>query len=452
MAPWFSLAGWGGLIIEHQTRQDGFRHLDENALHDVAGAVAAPPHFYTAKNIEDWNRHYLLGSDIIDMVEHFERDLEEVGLRYSEDLVKRFVASCLSKPFVILTGLTGSGKTKLAQAFAKWISPDHPQNLYNMLIPVGADWVGKENLLGYPDALNETKYVRTPLLEVLLHSVQEKELPHLVILDEMNLSHVERYFAEFLSAIESGEPIHLYSCSNPNDREHWRDNVSPVIEKLPPNLIIVGTVNVDETTYMFSPKVLDRAHTIEFRMNKSEVASFLTARKSMNVDNLSSKGASYGRSFVEWHMEPTDLSAIDVDELSKELQLFFDELSTFGSEFGFRVMNDIFRFIHYYKKLSGNNWNIRKAIDAQIYQKILPKLNGSQRRLQPILLALAILCYHQHDSELSQKVRGASDTNLVDKVLYELLPEEAYYPLSYAKVKRMLKRLTENGFTSFAEA
>lgn len=460
MAAWFSLAGWGGLIIEREERKDGFRHLVEDSIPLLTKITSNPPHYYPAKNVEDWTRHYLWGSDMTQMIEQFRHDLEDVGLHYARDLVKRFIASCLSKPFVILTGLTGSGKTKLAQAFAKWITPATLENQgdnYNVLIPVGADWIGKENLLGYPDALDESKYVRTPLLDILLHSLKEEDLPHFVILDEMNLSHVERYFADFLSAIESGEPVHLYSCKDPADHGQWRDSIPPAIERFPSNLIIVGTVNVDETTYMFSPKVLDRAHTIEFRMDRSEVASFLASPKKINFSQLSGKGASYAPQFMEWHDESMKISDADIAELRSELQLFFDVLSEFESEFGFRVMDDMFRFLHYYKRLS-SSWDIRNAIDVLIYQKILPKLNGSQRKLQPVLFALAILCYRSDGPQLlAERAKKAHlDLDLIDKLLddnaKEFLADKAYYPLSYAKIRRMLKRLTENGFTSFAEA
>ena len=93
-------------------------------------------------------------------------------------------------------------------------------------------------------------YQSTPAYELIKNAEDDSENPYFLILDEMNLSHVERYFADFLSAIESGEEIPLYGN---NDKL-----------TLPDNLFIIGTVNVDETTYMFSPKVLDRANTIEF--------------------------------------------------------------------------------------------------------------------------------------------------------------------------------------------
>src|SRR5205823_4057895 len=111
--------------------------------------------------------------------------------------------------------------------------------------------------LGYRDALDSTKYQRPAngALDLLLHAQVNLDQPHFLILDEMNLSHVERYFSDILSALESGEPLALHSGNDDIEK------VPPRLA-LPANLFIVGTVNVDETTYMFSPKVLDRANVL----------------------------------------------------------------------------------------------------------------------------------------------------------------------------------------------
>jgi 5-methylcytosine-specific restriction enzyme B len=133
----------------------------------------------------------------------FQADLKSSGLVYTGNLVSRFSASLLTKPFLILTGLSGSGKTKLAQAFALWICQSN--NQYK-IVPVGADWTNREPLLGYPNSLDSKNYVKPDngVLDLLLEASQEenKSKPHFLILDEMNLSHVERYFADFLSVME----------------------------------------------------------------------------------------------------------------------------------------------------------------------------------------------------------------------------------------------------------
>lgn len=209
------------------------------------------------------------------------------GLIYSNHLIYRFTSSLLTKPFVILTGLSGSGKTKIAQTFATWISESKEQYT---IVPVGADWTNREPLLGYPNSLDRNHYVlpESGGLKILIaafHNYRDngedisKCKPYFLILDEMNLSHVERYFADFLSAMESGDHIKLYADGKRSWKIDANGNYDPQFHveqqiKLPPNLFIIGTVNIDETTYMFSPKVLDRANTIEFRISDDDMESF----------------------------------------------------------------------------------------------------------------------------------------------------------------------------------
>jgi len=133
------------------------------------------------------------------------------------------------------------------------------------MVSVGADWTNREPILGYPNALESGKYVKPDngVLDLILNAELDPNKPYFLILDEMNMSHVERYFADFLSAMESTErTISLHP-----EGEEWDDCDVPASLILPQNLFIIGTVNIDETTYMFSPKVLDRANVIEFRRN-----------------------------------------------------------------------------------------------------------------------------------------------------------------------------------------
>ncbi len=201
--------------------------------------------------------------DFIELANHI-----DVGLRVSSPLFLRFAAALGSKRFLILSGLAGSGKTKLAQAFARWLTPEDEEFDSHVVIPVGADWTGSDAILGYPDGIYHDRYVTRPALELIQRAMLHEEygLPHFLILDEMNLSHVERYFADLLSLIESGDSTDLYKPEHDNEGNAiLRSKIDPAL-RLPSNLFIIGTVNVDETTYMFSPKVLDRANVIEFRV------------------------------------------------------------------------------------------------------------------------------------------------------------------------------------------
>ena len=356
----------------------------------------------------------------------FINSLKTANLSVSTSLPYRFVSALQTKPFVILTGLSGSGKTKLAEAFSLWISESSEQ--YQM-VSVGADWTNREPLLGFPNALEPGKYVKpdTGVLDLLLRASKNETRPYFLILDEMNMSHVERYFADFLSAMESTEgEISLHP-----DGEEWGDCDIPSTIVLPKNLFIIGTVNIDETTYMFSPKVLDRANVIEFRVSSSEMEQYLTNPKVLDMDVLKAQGASMGSSFLDGAKSPVIISS----SLSSKLLPFFNELQLIGSEFGYRTASEIGRFITICSEMSKEKMNEDKVIDAAIMQKLLPKLHGSRNKIEKTLVILEQLC-----------IVESSEDNSSDKAA------KIKYPLSYEKLERMHTRVLSDGFTSFAEA
>ncbi|MGA0369806.1 MAG: McrB family protein, partial [Kiritimatiellia bacterium] len=474
----------------------------------------------------------------------------QAGLSFSPGLLLMFYAALEAKPFVILTGLSGSGKTQLALAFARWItnldsagSSSFQKKLrsalntseflenYNvvglsedmlelvnkrgasgkviplplgvieewyaalksglidtetdpkesrhqigaeskyqkyihgfyteckklgdilveqddkigpnlgggdfLLVSVGADLTSNENLLGYPNALESGKYCKPDngVLDLILNAQQHPELPYFLILDEMNLSHVERYFADFLSAMESGEAIHLHEDTG----EDW--NGVPARLAIPKNLFVIGTVNVDETTYMFSPKVLDRANVIEFRVSEDEMSAFLENPLKPNLDAIAGQGAAYAKAFVAAAKSDVRLDEDLRKQVSAVLMTFFPALKEAGAEFGYRTAHEICRFVHFYLALSEGDGDFDAAMDAAVMQKLLPKLHGSKKKLGPVLETLLRLC-------LKESARPEHDP-----IKEELLTQEnALYPVSLEKLARMRQRLAEHGFTSFAEA
>jgi len=360
-----------------------------------------------------------------------QRDIQSAGLMLQGGLLGRFSAALLTKRFLILTGLSGSGKTKLAHAFAAWIAESDDQY---RVVAVGADWTTNENLLGYQDALRPEIY-RKPTngaLDLMLRARNDAEHPYFLILDEMNLSHVERYFADMLSAIESGEPIALHSATDDLPGGDGDTVHVPPRLALPKNLFIIGTVNVDETTYMFSPKVLDRANVIEFRATVEQIGSFLSDPQPIRMDALAHMGAGYGAAFVvaaagdapqlaelpaSVHPDGAQCAA----DLNERMVETFTALAPIGAEFGFRTAFEISRFIGFHATLTGPGWQFSDALDAQVLQKLLPKLHGSERRLGPVLKVLEDFCI----------AHGCN--------------------ASLEKILRMQNRL-KDGFTSFAEA
>jgi energy-coupling factor transporter ATP-binding protein EcfA2 len=408
--------------------------------------------------------------------------LKEADLFFIDKIIQRTKTSLLSKSFLVFTGLSGSGKTKLAQAFARWLTPDpgyvsptdktkgkNPNPFYKV-VSVGADWSGNENILGYPNGLHPEEYFTKPALELILHAKKDehKNDPHFLILDEMNLSHVERYFADILSAIESDEKIHLHRDEK---RTAGAGDIEPEIG-LPKNLFIIGTVNIDETTHMFSPKVLDRANVIEFRMKDTELASFLEKPVKPNLDQLDGKGKEFGQAFVGAAKNPADVPDSAKLHFQCEMLLFFKVLQKHGAEFGYRVAHEAGRFVHFYEKLGGetdvDKW-FKDAFDCVIVQKFLPKLHGSETKLRGVLFSLAHLCANKRewtgatlkDNEeridelaIEAKTKADSSENSPIKLEENLKTDDKapHYPLSFEKIERMWRAAHENGFASFAES
>ncbi len=367
----------------------------------------------------------------------FHQQTQESGLIFSEQIIRRFVASLCTKPFVILSGLSGSGKTKLAQAFAQWICYNEEGNNKNeqyCMVPVGADWTNREPLLGYPNALDDDKYAKPEngVLDLIVRAEKNKSKPYFLILDEMNLSHVERYFADFLSNMESHERIPLHTIEG--------DVIDvPQFVTLPNNLFIIGTVNIDETTYMFSPKVLDRANVIEFRLTGDELNTFFDSKVSLNISLLKGKGANMGESFVEIATQET---AKSFEKSKVDLILFFNELKKSGAEFGYRTASEIGRLMFMLEKLGEKD---NSLLDIAIMQKLLPKLHGSRNKLTKSLPILGGFCL-QEKEKIKEKYFDKIDT--IDFAE----DENIKYKISFEKICRMYKNAIENGFASYAEA
>jgi len=365
------------------------------------------------------------------LCQDFSAVLMSTGLSFGDRhdvLVATFLASLLTKPLVLLTGLTGSGKTQIALKFGEWLGAER-----KLVIPVRPDWTGPEALFGYEDALmpasadgRKAWFVPTPL-EFMLRAAQYPEEPHLLLLDEMNLAHVERYFADFLSGMESGEP------TLPNlvkDQQAWRlDPEGPAALPIPNNLFVIGTVNVDETTYAFSPKVLDRAQTIEFRVATDELAAvprYPTPAPSTSLGHLAEILAiSRNRN---WHI---DHPASGLEPVGVHLRALHALLSKWDLEFGYRTNLEGIRFASIYSALGRDDW--REALDLIVLQKILPRINGPRARVEEPLKSLERFSFFLSDDE-SKPLDG-----------------EPILTMSLLKVRRMLRLVRANQFVSFTE-
>jgi hypothetical protein len=360
------------------------------------------------------------------------------GARHSQ-IVRAFLASLLTKRFVILTGLSGSGKTQIALKLGEWLGGDKC-----VVIPVRPDWTGPEPLFGYEDVLSlpaaggrRAWNVPAPL-EFMLKAARDPSRPYLLILDEMNLAHVERYFADFLSGMESGKPV------LPNlivdDDGAWRvtaDDPQPI--PIPTNLFVVGTVNVDETTYLFSPKVLDRANTIEFRVDTIDLSP--SARKPQPLAAASpsvAQALQTAASDDNWHLDhPAPQSTAFIEALIRLHRL----LTRHHAEFGHRTFYEAIRFSAVFAALGDPAWE--HALDLQVFQKVLPRMHGSRRKLEPLLQAVGAFCLAPDTVDPDQDPAATFDLMKVGQV--------PRLPASFAKVQRMTQAARADQFASFAE-
>ena len=365
-------------------------------------------------------------SDVIQIVEksgkwyleYLKQDFKLSNLPncFNTDFARRYITSLLSKPFVILTGNSGTGKTRISKQFAEYLEVDFENNEKNWeLIPVGADWTDNTKILGYYNPLandGKGKYEKTKILKLIerANDPANKNIPFFIILDEMNLSHVERYFADFLSHMETP------------DLEFVLDGY-PGVVKYPKNLFVVGTVNIDETTYMFSSKVLDRANVIEFKPNENSVLDlFVNPSDNENIKPVSDGTAqAFEKLAVQirgGYSSLDDKSFVEVQEVFKNI---YEIVEKSGYEFAYRTVREIRQYISAAYELSEvkDYYELHTAIDEQLIQKILPKVHGNKKEIGNLLEELGALC---------------ADNNL---------------PLSGDKIEKMKGKLAQIQYASF---
>jgi MoxR-like ATPase len=367
-----------------------------------------------------------------DVVDGFSEAVRASGLDYGSRhrrLIASFLAALTTKPFVIFTGLSGSGKSRLALALGQWLGDGAV-----VVLPVRPDWTSPDALLGYRDALaapsidGQQPWVVPDALTFMLKAARHPEQPYVLVLDEMNLAHVERYFADVLSGMESGQGI-LPDLEVSGDGRYFERAGSLGPRPLPDNLFIVGTVNVDETTYMFSPKVLDRANCFEFRVETADL------RTTTPLIPVASASPQLVAGFLNVARTPS--SSVESDEpFETAIRGLHQLLARFDREFGHRTFQESVRFARRYREFDNNPFG---ALDLQVLQKILPRLHGSRRELTDVLNELGRWCFYSPD--VAGEPIDAADHVADGAVLSE----------SYSKIHRMARRLRDRHFASFAE-
>jgi MoxR-like ATPase len=265
--------------------------------------------------------------------------LRLAGLRLPDDLVRRYHLSLQTRGFVILAGLSGSGKSWLAEEYARVVGGEV------VVIPVAPNWTTNEDLLGYLNPLDDvyhdtefSRFLRRAAAEWSQAAAEGRSAKRFfLVLDEMNLARVEYYFAKFLSAMERRARVEVAEIElAPGDSVN-----------LSPNLFVAGTVNVDETTFGFADKVYDRAQLVEVPVARSEIAAHLGARPYRDL-------------------------ILEV----------WDVLHTVAP-FAFRVLDEIAKYVD---DAAALNVGWETAVDEQLLQKVLPKIKGTDLRLRSALV------------------------------------------------------------------
>lgn len=279
--------------------------------------------------------------------------------------------------FAVLTGLSGSGKTLLAKAYGDAIAGKSSRLGEQIsIVPVQPGWYDPSALLGYVNPLKGDSYIRTPFLEFLLTAADTPDRPFTVVLDEMNLSRPEQYLAPILSAMETGGALSLH-------REDEIFDGVPADIPYPSNLVIIGTVNMDETTHGISDKVLDRAFTSEF----------------WDVDL-----AKYPR----WGER-----SLDAEHEEKARALLEDLMTSLRParlHFGWRVVDDVLDYMEHVTGDGSTSNPSAVLLDEVVYAKVLPKLRGddSPRFRDALDNCVRILAEHGL-KDCEKKVRELKD-------------------------------------------
>lgn len=361
------------------------------------------------------------------------------GFVYASNLIENFYLCLKTKPFVLLAGTSGTGKTRLVRLFSEAIGAVEDGRY--LQVAVKPDWSDSTDLFGHLNLDN--KFIPGAIIEFVKRASDDaRGLPYILCLDEMNLARVEYYMSDFLSVMETrdwSEQIIKTDRLVPRacflgDEEATAQYADLIF---PENLFLVGTVNMDETTFPFSKKVLDRANTIEFSYVDFDLPDSIEEQNEMPVvidkDFLRSR---YLRLMTDcadqWEaVKKYNAKIASINAILKEGDVHF----------GYRMRDEMIFYMLYRDDTGLINEN--EAFDNQILQKVLPRIQGSSESLARILKKLfGEVCAGPYERK-----SGASDSYKMESYLNE--SGLSNYPRSAEKIWKMLRRLEEDDFTSF---
>lgn len=557
--------------------------------------------------------------------EYIHQTFKNKDFVFSKNQIYNLYVSLKTKPFVILSGISGTGKSKIISIFAEIINGDsHPNANYFELVPVKPNWTDSRGIFGFYNLITDT-YEITPTLKLFLHALKNPDMPHFLVLDEMNLAKIEYYFSDFLSLIESRryhkentaseltekldqlmrmqsseaailaglnlnaseDYVKLSDIRNHRYVQAWKErnyhgedenwtpmfrtnfnqknedgsfkrlagrvfvdnplssgpnrsfcfkdeslldpetkrelkslqdlyndintleqkldvprkiivqNLISLHEKntciastgasewenteslsqenmykahnlidndkgvfyippkipIPLNVFVIGTVNIDETTHSFSPKVLDRSNVIEFNeidiltvynvpVELNSIVPKLYVEEEVNVvEELPLLDISLAS------IEDTNWLIANQPEIFKILLSIYEILQKKDRHFGYRVFNEISSYIINYGMYTSNENRYYQALDKQILQKILPKINGSREEVEEILLSILFGLLKISDATI--KLEDLKKSLLINSDNINIT--NIRFRSSIKKLKSMLQTLYRTGFVTFIQ-
>lgn len=386
------------------------------------------------------------------------QDLSKAKTNYSPSaLSTSYLTAMRTKPFLLLAGISGTGKSRIVKQMAFESCPDIPALRSDKtapgnyeLIEVKPNWHDSSELLGYESEIGGQHYVVTPFVRFLVKAMRYPDVPFFVCMDEMNLAPVEQYFAEFLSVLESrkllsdgaitSEPLikadifskyadQLHRDLDITDTETYKavyDRLKNDGLRLPSNLIVVGTVNMDETTHQFSRKVIDRAMTIEMNIEDSETPfkNFFEGGDALHYYDNPQPKELFLPKVVQASEALSILRAEDASYLKENVPGLLHSLNSAlnGTPFkiAYRVQNELLLYFFSLREENSDEASealLAQAMDAILMMKVLPRIEG--------------------------------DEDLLDKPLKALAQFTENYPQASRKIAEMQERLPRAHFTSF---
>lgn len=382
----------------------------------------------------------------------------------TSSLYRPYITAVKSKPFLLLAGISGTGKSRIVRELARacWdegseeYEAQKPRNFE--MVQVKPNWHDSSELIGYVSRVSgEPIYVAGDFLRFVARAWEEPDVPYFLCLDEMNLAPVEQYFAEYLSVVESRKSdgngkVVIDPILEKSDDDWYYPLVVQLTQdegiksqfltegiRIPQNLIVIGTVNMDETTFSFSRKVLDRAMTIE--MNEVDLKGGLDVRH----EHIGKLGAA---ELIGTAVEGVDVYGTykDVCDIAIDyLQKINEKLEGTPFKIAYRTRNEVLLYVVNnlpYNQIEGDDEStykeefvIARALDEITNMKILSRIEGDESKVSEEFL-----------NDLKETIKEGLE--FVFEELFDEDDDDVYTSVSLAKLDEMKKRLS-SGYTSF---